>query len=184
MAVSFPSYLWSDPSFTGLSAAAQRGYLLLSALPHSGAHLRAVDRWAATCTSESPADVERWLDELREAGLITISPDGRQVYVVPFPTRTLPMKRHRRFQPHEALLLRTRVAVLTRDDFTCQMCGAQPPSPVATFTGRPMPVVVLPDGRTAELTLDHIVPSLHGGPFAVDNLRAACQPCNSKRGAA
>ncbi|MBA3945054.1 MAG: HNH endonuclease [Herpetosiphonaceae bacterium] len=52
----------------------------------------------------------------------------------------------------------TRRAVLQRDGYTCQYCGASP-------------------GAEA-LTLDHIVPRAHGGMTTWDNVVAACRSCN------
>jgi 5-methylcytosine-specific restriction endonuclease McrA len=56
----------------------------------------------------------------------------------------------------------TREAILTRDEDTCQYCGAQP-------------------GR-GYLTLDHIVPASRGGGWAWSNLVAACPLCNAVKG--
>lgn len=53
---------------------------------------------------------------------------------------------------------RTRFEVFKRDHFTCQYCGAQPP--------------------TVVLVVDHIVPVAAGGESTIDNLIAACEPCN------
>lgn len=53
---------------------------------------------------------------------------------------------------------RTRFEVFKRDAFTCQYCGAHPPSVV--------------------LHCDHIVPKASGGSNDMDNLITACMPCN------
>lgn len=50
--------------------------------------------------------------------------------------------------------------VYRRDDFTCKLCGV---SGVA-------------------LCCDHIIPESHGGRTSLDNLQAACFPCNSAKG--
>lgn len=56
-----------------------------------------------------------------------------------------------------------RHAVLERDGFRCQYCGC--------------------NGLTVEDgTVDHITPQSFGGSHKADNLRAACRPCNSRRG--
>lgn len=60
---------------------------------------------------------------------------------------------------------RLRLLILERDGYRCQ--------------------IPLHDGRlcSAPAThVDHIVPRKYGGTEAVSNLRAACQPCNLKRG--
>jgi 5-methylcytosine-specific restriction endonuclease McrA len=56
----------------------------------------------------------------------------------------------------------SRRAVLARDNYACQYCGAQP--------GRPA------------LTVDHVVPRSQGGGKSWDNLVAACAPCNRRKG--
>lgn len=56
----------------------------------------------------------------------------------------------------------SRRAVLARDSHTCQYCGARP-------------------GRNL-LTVDHVVPRSRGGTKSWDNLVAACQPCNRRKG--
>jgi 5-methylcytosine-specific restriction endonuclease McrA len=56
----------------------------------------------------------------------------------------------------------SRRAVLARDGYTCQYCGYQP-------------------GRHA-LTVDHVVPRSRGGQKTWENLVAACQTCNRRKG--
>lgn len=51
-----------------------------------------------------------------------------------------------------------RFAVLRRDGFTCQYCGARPP--------------------TVELVIDHVTPVSSGGTNEPGNLLTACEPCN------
>jgi 5-methylcytosine-specific restriction endonuclease McrA len=63
----------------------------------------------------------------------------------------------RRWQPPVS-----RRAVLARDGYACQYCGAQP-------------------GRAA-LTIDHVVPRSQGGGKTWDNLVTACMPCNRRKG--
>ena len=55
-----------------------------------------------------------------------------------------------------------RFEVFKRDSFKCQYCGAHPPSVV--------------------LHVDHILAVSRGGTNVIDNLVAACQPCNSGKG--
>jgi 5-methylcytosine-specific restriction endonuclease McrA len=62
---------------------------------------------------------------------------------------------HRRVPP-------TRAAIMLRDAFTCQYCGAQP-------------------GRH-ELTVDHVVPRSRGGRHDWVNLTTACKRCNQIKG--
>lgn len=58
---------------------------------------------------------------------------------------------------------RTRFEVFKRDGFTCQYCGAHPPSVV--------------------LECDHIVPVAEGGQNDMDNLVTACFSCNRGKAA-
>jgi len=58
---------------------------------------------------------------------------------------------------------RTRFEIFKRDGFTCQYCGAHPPSVV--------------------LEVDHIAPVAGGGDNDPDNLVTACLPCNRGKGA-
>jgi 5-methylcytosine-specific restriction endonuclease McrA len=53
----------------------------------------------------------------------------------------------------------SRHAVLARDDYTCQYCGA----------------------RGKDLTIDHVVPRWAGGPNTWDNLVACCRKCNLRK---
>lgn len=62
---------------------------------------------------------------------------------------------HRRVPP-------TRAAIMLRDAFTCQYCGATP-------------------GRQ-ELTVDHVVPRSRGGRHDWANLATACKRCNQIKG--
>ena len=54
----------------------------------------------------------------------------------------------------------TRKAVLARDSWTCQYCGA----------GRP------------GLTVDHVIPRSRGGQSVWENIVAACASCNRRKG--
>ena len=55
-----------------------------------------------------------------------------------------------------------RAAILARDRFRCQYCGTR--------------------GTAFDLTLDHIVPRSRGGRSIAENLCAACQSCNQRKG--
>lgn len=63
----------------------------------------------------------------------------------------------------KALSKSTRFEVFKRDAFTCQYCGATPPSVI--------------------LHVDHITAVAAGGDNSLDNLVTACQPCNAGKGA-
>src|SRR3954468_5556068 len=56
----------------------------------------------------------------------------------------------------------TRFNVFLRDRFRCQYCGKKFP--------------------TSELTFEHVIPRAAGGTTAWDNIVAACDPCNLKKG--
>lgn len=63
----------------------------------------------------------------------------------------------------KALSKRVRFEVFKRDAFTCQYCGAHPPSVI--------------------LHVDHIHPVARGGENDADNLITACEACNLGKGA-
>lgn len=63
----------------------------------------------------------------------------------------------------KALSKKTRFEVFKRDSFTCQYCGATPPSVI--------------------LHVDHIVAIAEGGGNNIDNLVTSCEPCNLGKGA-
>lgn len=56
----------------------------------------------------------------------------------------------------------TRFNVFLRDQWHCQYCGNQ--------------------FKTKELTFDHVIPRSKGGQSSWENIVAACQPCNIKKG--
>jgi 5-methylcytosine-specific restriction endonuclease McrA len=82
-------------------------------------------------------------------------------------------------KPSKRRMRETRLAVFTRDDWTCQYCGRRiEPKHDNERTGEFAPL----DGEDF-LELDHITPRAAGGLFMVDNLRAACSPCNRTKSA-
>lgn len=56
----------------------------------------------------------------------------------------------------------SRRTILARDHYTCQYCGAQP-------------------GKS-RLTVDHVVPRSRGGATKWENVVAACEACNRRKG--
>ncbi len=64
--------------------------------------------------------------------------------------------------PRNLPLPLSRRALLLRDEFTCQYCGAQP-------------------GRE-HLTIDHVVPRSRGGRTEWENVVIACEDCNRRKG--
>lgn len=55
----------------------------------------------------------------------------------------------------------SRLAVFSRDNFSCQYCGIQP--------------------GTSELTYDHVVPKSRGGRTTWENIATSCLPCNGRK---
>lgn len=55
-----------------------------------------------------------------------------------------------------------RTNIFLRDNFTCQLCGAKP--------------------HASQLTLDHVVPRVHGGKTNWTNIVTACKECNHGKG--
>lgn len=62
---------------------------------------------------------------------------------------------------HRTKVKFSRLNVFSRDNFSCQYCGAQP--------------------GTRNLTYDHVVPKSRGGKTSWDNIVTACLPCNAKK---
>lgn len=60
-------------------------------------------------------------------------------------------------------------AVANRDGTDCWYCGC--------------PTITLDQGHPRRCTLDHVIPQAFGGRDDLDNLRIACQHCNSSKGA-
>jgi 5-methylcytosine-specific restriction endonuclease McrA len=56
----------------------------------------------------------------------------------------------------------SRSNIFIRDKNSCQYCGVQFPK--------------------AQLTLDHVVPSVQNGPKTWQNIVTACKPCNQRKG--
>ncbi|MBI5569084.1 MAG: HNH endonuclease [Desulfomonile tiedjei] len=56
----------------------------------------------------------------------------------------------------------SRKNILTRDGFSCQYCGR--------------------DFQSGDLTVDHIVPKVQGGPNEWTNVVACCRACNIRKG--
>ena len=66
-------------------------------------------------------------------------------------------------------------AVLIRDHFTCQACGAKP----AIITPYPRPIE---RPNLGALHIDHVVPFSRGGATTIDNLQVLCVSCNLTKG--
>ena len=106
-------------------------------------------RRAAVLVLKSKAEViERGLGALRSERLRV----DRPVVIRLITYVRIPRHAHRRKITHRA--------VLARDSWTCQYCGARKPS----------------------LTVDHIVPRSRGGKSVWENIVASCAPCNRRKG--
>ena len=86
--------------------------------------------------------------------------------VVHTPSRDIPLPAVVRLRQYLRLETRgvsfTRRNVLLRDGYRCQYCGSEP--------------------APRCLTLDHVVPRSRGGPMTWENVVAACQECNHRKG--
>lgn len=92
-------------------------------------------------------------------------------------------------RPSEHTMRKLRVAVFTRDKFTCQRCGWTP-DPVtigSPYDGRTCPAGPAPEPRTPRearlakfltLTLGHLIPASEGGAYEEANMQAECSRCN------
>ncbi|HOU18298.1 MAG TPA: HNH endonuclease [Candidatus Marinimicrobia bacterium] len=79
----------------------------------------------------------------------------RQNFEIPSVIR---IHKYIKVQHWEAVL--NKANIFRRDNFTCQYCGA----------------------RNVPLTIDHIIPKVHGGQDTWTNLITACITCNNKKG--
>lgn len=73
-------------------------------------------------------------------------------FVIPEPPEPEPNRR----QPTKAEVA---LRVFRRDGYRCQHCGI-----------------------SENLTVDHIIPVVKGGPHEMDNFQTLCGPCNSRKG--
>jgi 5-methylcytosine-specific restriction endonuclease McrA len=76
-----------------------------------------------------------------------------------------------------------RLAVYLRDKWTCQYCGRVFVPDEENLTGKSAPYEELGNFDGICLEIDHILPRKHGGGNEVENLRAACTPCNKHKSA-
>lgn len=77
--------------------------------------------------------------------------------VFPFPSVIRLVQLIKRPRPRVKL---SRKEIFLRDGYACQYCGT----------------------RTSKLTIDHVIPRSRGGLHVWDNVVAACQPCNHRKG--
>lgn len=77
-----------------------------------------------------------------------------------------------------------REAVYVRDRWMCQYCGLQF-DPARRWNNKPGAAAYIyldeRPGDWIQLEIDHIHPVHLGGENSLDNLRAACQPCNGSK---
>lgn len=81
------------------------------------------------------------------------------IYPLPSVVR---LKRYARVVRRLSLARCTRKNVFLRDKFQCQYCGAQ--------------------CRAGSITIDHVIPKSKGGMTSWENVVAACQDCNRRKG--
>ena len=81
------------------------------------------------------------------------------IYPLPSVVR---LKRYARVVRRLSLARCTRKNVFLRDKFECQYCGAH--------------------CRSGSITIDHVIPKCRGGATSWENVVAACQDCNRRKG--
>jgi len=70
--------------------------------------------------------------------------------------------------------------VFESQGWRCAYCGERMYAPSHIQDGGPP--LNTRERRLRRATVDHIIPKKHGGTDAIENLVAACNECNSKRG--
>lgn len=110
--------------------------------------------------------VRRYVQELKQAGLVTVRKRGAtsSIYQLLVPPSSPKPKRSWAGRPHpkDPAWIALRFVVLKRDRFTCQYCGRKSPE--------------------VSLEVDHVIPVSKGGPTEMANLRTACYTCNRGKG--
>jgi hypothetical protein len=102
------------------------------------------------CGFDCAQDFQYFLDKLRQQGMIEHIEGG--IKVVRWDKRQSPDFE----RPHISVWKVLREKVFKRDNYTCQYCGA----------------------CGVALQCDHIYPLSRGGSNGLENLQAACKPCN------
>jgi hypothetical protein len=114
--------------------------------------------------------VERIIERAVELGLLADVEHGDADFTARLTT-------YRAANGRQAISRISRLAVFTRDGFTCQRCGWRAPAGEG-FDGSHAP---RDEHRT--LQVDHRIPVAHGGGNELENLQAMCAPCNQSKGA-
>lgn len=113
-----------------------------------------------------PHQVLHWEDAVRQIylGSATVVAEYDEEIRSPSVTWKMPAVIRLRRDPNRRKrgLKFSRFNVYTRDGFACQYCGEKRP--------------------TRELTFDHVVPRVRGGPTTWENITTSCKPCNSRKG--
>jgi hypothetical protein len=85
-----------------------------------------------------------------------------------------------------AAFARLRLAVYSRDGFSCVRCGWAPKSIPPDYDGRRAlgEACVKANGRQGcrLLELDHIIPASKNGRLELSNLQTLCNSCNCRKG--
>lgn len=110
-----------------------------------------------------PLSLMDWKDSVPNvlAGDLIVVAEYDEVVRSPTVTMRLPaVLATKKFYPVGHRVAFTKQNVFLRDRFKCQYCGA----------------------GDAKLTADHVIPRALGGETTWNNIVAACDPCNSKKG--
>ncbi len=112
-----------------------------------------------------PLSTLPWQDAITAVVKDHVSVVAEYDEVVRSPSRTMRLPSvvaMRTYVPRPHRVAFTRFNVFLRDRFRCQYCGERFPS--------------------NELTFEHVIPRSRGGVTAWDNIVAACDPCNLRKG--
>ena len=118
--------------------------------------------WRARNIDKATIRLTKWRDSHREY-MRAYDRRKRAEYLLNGKSWEMCARRRARIRSAPVIERISRSAIIQRDGARCYLCGRE-------LTLR-------------EVTLDHVIPLARGGSHTADNLRVACRPCNSRKGA-